>query len=297
VPYLSGLGISHLYLSPCFQARRGSTHGYDIVDPNRISEELGGEADAWAAHLRRWFQLNAHSGAPDAVEEYFIYQTLAGAWPIEPDRVEAYIEKALREAKRSTSWISPNEGHERRVKRFCRHLYRDQPFGDDFEAFLARLAAAGERAAHAQVALKLSVPGVPDIYQGDELGFRALVDPDNRRAVDWERQTAALANPPPKLRLVRRLLQFRARAPEVFERGYEPLDAGPSVCAFMRGGRLLVVVALRPHVGDASISVPAGTYRDVLAGRERTLSGDTRVADLHADAGIAGVAVLDGGVG
>ena len=250
--------------------------------------------DAWCARVRRWFELNAHAGAPDPVEEYFIYQTLAGAWPIEAERIDAYVEKALREAKRNTNWIDPNEDHERRVSEFCRRLYEQPPFLADFEPFVARLAAAGDRAALAQVALKLTVPGVPDIYQGDELAFRALVDPDNRRPVDWGRRRAALADPPPKLRLIQRLLRFRARAPEVFEGGYEPLEAGSRTCAFMRGGRLLVVVAVRPDTAADTLAAPRGSYRDVLTDERRTLSERPRIRDV---VGEDGFAILDGGVG
>ncbi len=96
------------------------------------------------------------------------------------------MEKALREAKRNTNWIEPNDEWEEAVKRFCHALYADDAFLGRLRAVRARLAAVGERAALGQLVLKLTAPGVPDIYQGDELAFRALVDPDNRRPVDWE---------------------------------------------------------------------------------------------------------------
>src|SRR4029079_2138887 len=114
-----------------------------------------------------------------------IYQTLVGAWPLECERLEAYVDKALREAKRNTSWLEPNEDWEEAAKRFCRGLYANERFRADFEPFAAEVADAGDRAALAQLALRLTSPGVPDLYQGDELTFLALVDPDNRRPVDW----------------------------------------------------------------------------------------------------------------
>ncbi|HEY2602616.1 MAG TPA: malto-oligosyltrehalose synthase, partial [Thermoleophilaceae bacterium] len=149
---------------------------------------LASMADSWAQHVRRWFDLCEplrSGGAPDRVDEYFLLQTLAGAWPIEPERIEGYVEKALREAKRRSNWLEPDEDYEGRVKRFAGGLYGHQPFLEDFEPFVAALAHVGERAALGQLALKLTAPGVPDIYQGDELSYRALVDPDNRRPVDW----------------------------------------------------------------------------------------------------------------
>jgi len=297
-----GIGVDQFHSANLERAERFprnllTTQTHDAKRSCDVRARIGAISyapDAWAAHVRRWFELNAHAGAPDPVEEYFIYQTLAGAWPIEPERIEAYVEKALREAKRNTNWIGPDVDHELRVKSFCRELYRHRPFLDDFEPFVAQLAAAGERAALGQVALKLTVPGIPDIYQGDELPFRALVDPDNRRPVDWARRSAALADPPAKLRLIQRVLSLRAQAPEIFEAGYEPLDAGPRACAFMRGERLLVVVGVRADVGADSLAAPAGDYRDVLTGDRRALSGRTRIGDLI---GEDGVAIFDAGVG
>ena len=120
---------------------------------------------------------------------------------------------------------------------YCRALYGHAGFRADFEPFAARVAAAGELHALRQTALKLTVPGVPDVYQGDELVALSLVDPDNRRPVDWARRRELLAalrdGAPPdgpdarKLWLIRELLALRARRPEAFAGGYAPLDAGP----------------------------------------------------------------------
>src|SRR5207247_2423679 len=105
--------------------------------------------------------------------------------------------------------------------------------------FARRVAELGERIALAQTLLKLTCPGVPDIYQGDELESLNLVDPDNRRPVDWGARRRALADPPPKLRLIRDVLARRVGG------SYEPVDAGQDVCAFVRGGQHLVAVPLR----------------------------------------------------
>ena len=103
------------------------------------------------------------------------------------------MEKALREAKRNTNWIDQNHEWEQAVGRFCAALYSDRAFLEQFVPFVRRVAAAGERAVLGQVVLKLTAPGIPDLYQGDELPFSALVDPDNRRPVDWGWYQAMLA--------------------------------------------------------------------------------------------------------
>jgi (1->4)-alpha-D-glucan 1-alpha-D-glucosylmutase len=235
--------------------------------------------------VRRWFELNEplrSGGAPDAVEEYFIYQNLVAAWPIEPERLEAYMEKAMREAKRNTNWAEVNADWEGRVKAFCRGLYDNRPFRDSFEPFAARVADAGERAALAQLLIKLTAPGVPDIYQGDELVSLSLVDPDNRRPVDWQRRRELLAavrdgsapDTPDtrKLRLITRALKLRAERPEAFAGSYEPIDAGNRAIVYVRGGSVLVAAELFPGGADAIVDLP---------------SGRTRLADVLDDRGIA----------
>jgi (1->4)-alpha-D-glucan 1-alpha-D-glucosylmutase len=224
---------------------------------------LAGMAERLAERSLAWRALNAHEGGPDWTEELLIYQTLLGAWPLEPDRLEAYVEKALREAKRNTSWIEPNEKWEGDAKRFCSSLYENARFRADFEPFAAEVAGAGERAALAQVALRLTSPGVPDIYQGDELELLALVDPDNRRPVDWQRRRRALADgTSPKLNLIRALLDLRGRRPEAFAGGYEPLDAGEATCAFVRGEDVVVAVPVRDR--KVEVELPPGSWRAVV---------------------------------
>ena len=262
-------------------------------------DALSSMPDEWATHVGRWFELtNSHrdGGAPDDVERYFLFQTLVGAWPIGAERIEAYMEKALREAKRNTNWTEPNDDWEDAVKRFCRSLYTDEAFLADFEPFARRVAAVGERASLGQLVLKLTAPGIPDMYEGDELAFRALVDPDNRRPVDFDWRQAMLrrlmggATPDAetrKLFATLRLLGLRARRPEPFAGTYEPIDAGPSTCAFVRGGDVLVAVAVRSGPVEGTIEAPRGHWRDVLRGEERSFGSRTPAQDIVSDLGIA----------
>jgi (1->4)-alpha-D-glucan 1-alpha-D-glucosylmutase len=208
--------------------------------------------DEWRDLVDGWRRVNEGlrtGGAPDPNEEYLIYQTLVGAWPIEPERLEAYLEKALREAKVNTNWLEPDTEWEGAAKRFAHALYGHADFLRTFEPFVERVAQLGERIALAQTLLKLTCPGVPDIYQGDELWNLNLVDPDNRRAVDWRLRESLVDRTPTretaKLFLIRSTLELRAQQPEAFAGAYEPMEAGPGVCAFLRGGEVLVAVATR----------------------------------------------------
>jgi (1->4)-alpha-D-glucan 1-alpha-D-glucosylmutase len=255
--------------------------------------------DEWRAQVERWLELTEplrSDGAPDDAERYFIFQTLAGAWPLEAGRLETYMQKALREAKRHTSWVEQNTDYEQAVLAFCRSLYSSEAFLHEFEQFVPRLAEAGDAYALRQLVLKLTAPGVPDIYQGDELPYRALVDPDNRRPVDWGWQQAMLrrvmgGSPPTahtrKLLITMRLLGLRARRPRALALGgYEPLDAGPAGCVFARGGEVLVAVTL-PRTGAPealALELPGGRWRDVLRGEERSFQGRqplSRLVDRH----------------
>ena len=211
---------------------------------------------AWHAEL---------GGLDDPREELLVYQTLAGALPIERARLDGYLEKALREGKVNSSWLAPNEQHERAVQEFAGRaaetIARDP--------LLDRLRETGRKLALAQLLLKLTSPGVPDIYRGDELEDLSLVDPDNRRDVDWGARRRALAalqggeapdETTAKLYVTWKTLEVRARHANAFEGSYVPADLGDGVCAFVRGGEVLVAAAVRP---DAALRVPDG-WHDVL---------------------------------
>ena len=181
-------------------------------------------------------------------DAYFALQTVAGAWPLTQERLDGYLEKALREGKERSGWLDPDERYEGAVQAFARDVH------DRIEPFARRLATVGAEIALSQTLLKLACPGVPDLYQGDEAWCFSLVDPDNRRPVDW----AALGrSADTKQKLVRSVLGERV------EGDYEPVDAGSGVCAFRRG-RHLVVVPLRPGAayepGPGWRSVARGLY-------------------------------------
>jgi (1->4)-alpha-D-glucan 1-alpha-D-glucosylmutase len=166
----------------------------------------------WERAIQRWQMLNHDKkveldGAevPDANEEYLLYQTLIGAWPLDPmdeeghqqfvQRIQRYMEKALKEAKLHTSWINPNEAYDEAVRNFVRTIltpHGDNPFLADFLRFQGRIVHAGMWNSLSQVLLKITLPGVPDFYQGTELWDFSLVDPDNRRPVDFHNRVAIL---------------------------------------------------------------------------------------------------------
>ncbi len=256
-----GIGIEEFQRANALRPVRGLLAGttHDTKRSADVRARLGALstiADRWAETATRWRELNAHDGAPDWTEELLIYQTLVGAWPLELERLEAYMEKALREAKRNTNWLEPNEAWEQAVKRFCRGLYASDRFQSELEPFAADVAELGERSALAQVALRFTSPGVPDIYQGDEHTLLALVDPDNRRPVDWTPRTSR------KSELVRTLLALRARRPGAFAGGYEPLPAAEHTCAFRRGDDVVVAVATRSAA--AEVELPPGEWHAVV---------------------------------
>jgi (1->4)-alpha-D-glucan 1-alpha-D-glucosylmutase len=180
-------------------------------------------------------------------DAYLVLQTVVGAWPLTRERLDGYLEKALREGKQRSSWLDPDEAYEHRVQSFAWDQHaRLAPF--------ARwLAPLGAEIALAQTLLKLASPGVPDIYQGDEGWSFNLVDPDNRRPVDWAALAQERGNP--KLDLVRAALAER------IEGEYEPVETGEDVCAFTRG-RHLVGVPIRR---GARHEPPAG-WRSVVPG-------------------------------
>jgi (1->4)-alpha-D-glucan 1-alpha-D-glucosylmutase len=217
----------------------------------------------WAERVSAWH--DELGGLDDAREELLVYQTLVGALPIERERLDGYLGKALREGKVSTNWLAPNEEHERVVQEYAwraaERIARDP--------FLERVRAVGRRLALAQLLLKLASPGVPDIYRGDELEDLSLVDPDNRRPVDWPVRQAALRalqdggpvdDENVKLYVTWKTLRLRGERAAAFAGSYEPMPAGDGVCAFVRGGEVLVAAAVRP---DATVRVPDG-WHDVL---------------------------------
>ncbi|QJW90436.1 malto-oligosyltrehalose synthase [Spirosoma taeanense] len=177
-----------------------STHdtkrGEDVRSRLNVLTEL---ADEWIAEVHAWQELNAdlkQNDAPDPNDEYFIYQTLIGAYPMPdqdedkfPQRLTEYLEKALREAKRFSTWNTPDEAYEEAAKTFAlRLLDRKRPFWKRFQQFHQQVSDFGIVNSLAQVVLKSTCPGLPDVYQGCEFWDLSMVDPDNRRPVDFDQR-------------------------------------------------------------------------------------------------------------
>jgi (1->4)-alpha-D-glucan 1-alpha-D-glucosylmutase len=252
---------------------------------------LAGFASEWrdlVDECRALFAAHRARSGPDAQEELFVLQTLVGAWPLAPERLDAYLVKALREAKRNTSWTNPDTDWEKSVVETTVSLVEDPRFHAAFLPFLDRVRDAGERVAIGQVVLRCTSPGVPDIYQGDELCALLLVDPDNRRPVDWDARRAALAalragqpvdRPVAKLFAISTLLDLRRRRRDFAAAPYIPLDADPSVCAFSRGTDVVVAVPVRngTAVPAARDLVGRGEWVDLLAPLDDVF-GDRRPA-------------------
>lgn len=251
---------------------------------------------AWECAATRWSRANERHRAgqfPDRNAEYLLYQTLVGAWPVSTERVLAFVEKASKEAKVHTSWVDPAPDYDEALASFVAAVLADDAFVEDLEQFLDahRLVELGRVNSLAQTALLLTCPGVPDLYQGGEGWDYSLVDPDNRRPVDYSAHGALLeelASPGasvedawalseqggPKMWLIRRLLGHRREHPALYQTGaYEPLPvagtrAGHAV-AFLRGADLAVVVprlaaGLDEDWGDTTVTLPAGRWSDLL---------------------------------
>jgi (1->4)-alpha-D-glucan 1-alpha-D-glucosylmutase len=269
-----------------------STHdtkrGEDVRARINVLSEMPAE---WYRAIRRWRDMNRKSKtkvreliAPDSNEEYLLYQTLIGTWPLLPmntqqhtayiQRIQSYMEKALHEAKIHTSWISPNAEYDQAVQDFVAkvlHPSADNSFLEDFRQFQGPIAQAGMWNSLSQILLKIASPGVPDFYQGNELWSFHLVDPDNRDPVDYDRRRKMLAklrekggvdcaalvdrlmsNPCDgaiKLFVTHRALRFRRDHRQLFATGsYIPLVAEGSrsnhVVAFARQWNGRTVIAL-----------------------------------------------------
>ncbi|HLM52315.1 MAG TPA: malto-oligosyltrehalose synthase, partial [Pseudoxanthomonas sp.] len=281
--------------------------------------------DQWERHLRQWQGVFAgdadtdRSQAPDPVDESMLYQSLVGAWPLDLDtsdtealealreRLSQWQQKALREAKRHSSWAEPNEAYEaacqERLRR-CLSPQQNPGFLASFESLVRAIAPAGALNSLVQTLLRLTVPGVPDLYQGTEFWDFSLVDPDNRRPVDYARRQAALHVSPDlpallgqwkdgrvKQHLIAALLNARREHPALFAHGgHTPLEpsgahAGRAI-AFLREheGQALAVLAPRlawpllcaqvetPQVpperwSDTALPLPPGAWRDVISAR------------------------------
>jgi (1->4)-alpha-D-glucan 1-alpha-D-glucosylmutase len=303
-------------------ATHDTKRGEDVRARLNVLSEIPRE---WQMAVRRWQRLNRHrkpkvdeAPAPGTNEEYFIYQTLVGALPFSPtnadtradahsafvDRMSAYVNKALKESKLYTSWINVNEAYEQGVDEFLRAILSDKPsngFLRDLQDFSGEVARHGISNALSQMILKITAPGVPDFYQGTELWDLSLVDPDNRRPVDYKSrralldQLAAGAEQDPdgqmrtlfaapfdgaiKLALMQRALHHRRRHRRLFESGdYVPLTADGE-------RRRNVISFARVHEDKAAV---------VVAGRFFASIAPAGVAPTGAEAWGSSRLILDG---
>ena len=286
---------------------------------SEIPQLWGRSLQKWRTANRRFKKQIDEAEAPDAGEEYLLYQTLLGTWPVDLDgapvssvgqefvtRIQRYMAKALKEAKLNTSWIQPNENWDDAMREFVARILEPGPRNKFLPIFLpvaAEIARLGAINSLAQTAIKLTAPGVPDIYQGTEIWDDSLVDPDNRRPIDYARRREMLAKIEKvpanelmqcwpdgriKMRLTQRLLHLRCENPELFREGnYESLNFGGAFadCAigFARrhGDRAIIVIVPRlssqvgfPPVGDrwqdthVLLSSQLTGLRDVFCDRE-----------------------------
>ncbi len=265
-------------------ATHDTKRGEDVRARINVLSEIPAE---WRARLAVWQRLNRKhhtvvDGAPvpGANTAYFVYQTLVGAWPLDAGRLRDYLLKAVREAKVHTSWTNPNVRYEEALLRFAEVILdpeRSAAFLEDFVPFQARVARFGVLNSIGQTLVKLTAPGVPDFYQGSELWDLSLVDPDNRRTVDWDERRrhldevlAALASAADRAALTHELIKspadgrvklfviheglaVRRAHRALFEAGaYVPLEArgawSEHVCAFARIGGDAAAVTVIPRL-------------------------------------------------
>ncbi len=254
----------------------------------------------WAEFVARW---EVSTPSPDPATALFLWQNIFGVWPEDGvvtdelrDRLHAYAEKAIREAASHTSWQDPDSDFEAAVHRWLDAVL-DGPVSRELTTLVARLQPHAENDALGQKLLSLSSPGIPDIYQGTELWDDSLVDPDNRRAVDYAARREALkSRQHKKIRVVKTALQMRRSRPDTFVGGgYHPLLAAGTgadhVVAFRRGDDVLVAVTRwtvrleQTGWGDTVITLPDGAWTNALTGG--AVRGRVPAAELFAELPVA----------
>lgn len=269
----------------------------------------------WINAVCSWHDHNLrHQENLDPDTEYLYYQTLVGAWPIEIERIRQYMEKAVREAKVHTEWTQVNAAYEEELQHFIARTLADEEFVNAVKSMVAKVILPGRINSLAQTLIKLTAPGVPDIYQGCELWDLSLCDPDNRRAVDFALRArlleeverapvsavmARMDEGVPKLWLIRQALHVRREKPGCFTEGaaYTPLEVSGScrehAVAYLRGEAVITVVprlwASMPRTeegegrwgewGDTKLVLPPGTWRNRLD-PEASFSGEVALTQL-----------------
>ncbi|WP_439677039.1 malto-oligosyltrehalose synthase [Embleya sp. MST-111070] len=253
----------------------------------------------WAQRVHAWNDRSRPHRSefrfgPDGYDTYLLWQTLVGAWPLTPDRAVGYLRKAMREAARETTWTDPNPDYEAASEAFVRAVLAD----DELTADIADFVAVVDRAAHAvslgAKLVQLTMPGVPDVYQGGELALYTLVDPDNRAPVDFGREHGPLDTL--KLKVTSAALRLRRTHPDWFAGAYTPLRArgkeADHAIAFIRGGEAITVatrlpagLAAKGDWGGALLPLPEGRWVDALTGG--TYTGQARLRHILEDLPVA----------
>jgi (1->4)-alpha-D-glucan 1-alpha-D-glucosylmutase len=253
---------------------------------SEIPERWGDALDRWSGDAQR----HRRGRAPSRNDEYLMFQTLVGAWPISPDRMVEFMAKSAKEAKAHTSWIEPSAEYDTALEGFVRSVMDDERLMHQIDEFVAPLVHPGWVTSMSQALIKLTAPGVPDIYQGQELWDLSLVDPDNRRPIDYDerrRLLGALRNSSPestwaevdaggpKLFVTSRALRVRRQRQRAFQGSYAPVPVTGSkahnAIAFVRGGEVItiaprLVLSIGGDWEDAAVNLPEGLWRDEFTG-------------------------------
>jgi (1->4)-alpha-D-glucan 1-alpha-D-glucosylmutase len=272
-----------------------STHDTKRSEDVRARLAVLAEIPSEWTRLVRWL-LQRHPLA-DRPLAHLVWQNLVGAWPLSRERAHAYVEKAAREAGTSTTWTDPDEDFEAQLHALVDAAFDDEATRAEIQETVDRISPFGWSNSLSQKLLQLTMPGVPDVYQGTELWDYSLVDPDNRRPVDYAARRELLAalddgqvpavdeSGAAKLLVVSRVLRARRDHPDWFA-GYEPVavtgSADDHVVAFDRGGVVVVATRLPASLavegwGDTALQLPNGAWRDLLTG-ERVVSDVTGIA-------------------
>jgi (1->4)-alpha-D-glucan 1-alpha-D-glucosylmutase len=307
--------------------KRGEDNRARLAILSEMPEEWRRQVETWTRILRARRGDVERTAAPDRDDEYMLYQMFVGSWPIDmldaptAEQLEAYgarihsaLEKSLREAKRRSSWAAPDADYEQATQAFAQEALRSDTFRSNFLPFVRRVARLGIQNSLVQTVAKLTAPGVPDIYQGCELWDLNLVDPDNRRPVDFAQREAAMADLAGRLKVPEQrpalfealtnewqdgkaklatttlLLALRREEPELFGSGdYQPItlegDRSDWAFGYVRasGDRKLAVVMARypahreaePEWG-ATAKLPEGRWFDLFHGRDAIVGAPLR---------------------
>ncbi len=311
-------------------ATHDTKRGADVRARLAVLSEIPEQWEAWA---REWLAMTEpyaraidDEPAPSLADRWLFFQTALGTHPLEGrsdawvERLVAYVLKAAREAKKHTSWLSPDETYEDALRAFVVDTMKDERFTKSLAERAGLVAPYGASNGLALVTLEAASPGVADTYQGGELWDLSLVDPDNRTPVDYAHRRellrridgarprellAAFADGRVKLHVLRAALRLRRERPELFLDGdYTPIDAGEEIVAFSRThatGAIVCAVTRFPHAvtrgaapwavgdvwGDRIVAVPRGRWRDAFTGREHDSNGALRASRLFEELPVA----------